>query len=627
MARYEWKEMPSNYNANYYNKEDLQLGRTFVIIDTKTGLEYTFPKYEYKRNKYGNNVKTNIIDSSLWNQEFFNWICSTSPDFCINIPEEFMTPELIDICVENTSDKYFINEIPKLTQEICMKFVKRFPNALRLVPDFFVSEEMIKELIKIDQEVIKIVSDSKITDEMCKLCYELGDINIRQYLINHGYMKNYVTRDIFLELIEKEVKINLEKIPRKFITENISHSLFEKDKSYFSTIPNEHKTYDMCLLAIKESSHYISFVPKELQTLELIKMVLDDDWKKISSVNIECLTEEIITYAVNKNGLAISGIPKEMRTKELCELAVKKNVKAFRFIPDQFKTKELCRYSVILEPSLIKCVPSVIITEEFIEELRRNNIIISSKYMPYVQDSIAKNKEYAILLGSKENEPEQKYFEEYKDISIMNLNMYFSIAVINALAKMNIATLEDLFVVSTKQEFISLCYKSKFRNEILGTTKILKCKYLNEDPEINIDDEEQPFISYARMLGFSTRAINVLRRGGWSDYSFKGFIERMNEVNIDQRLSRLRNMGDSTKSEILLKVKIITDYYSKKKDVNDSKQDSENDSSDINNIKKLYDELKQLIDERKILDSKIEFVMSRLGNNFEQSEEVKKLIK
>lgn len=627
MARYEWKEMPSNYNANYYNKEDLQLGRTFVIIDTKTGLEYTFPNYEYKKNKYGTNVRTNMIDSSLWNQEFFNWICSTSPDFCTHIPEEFMTSELINICVENTSDKYFINEIPKLTQEICMKFVRRFPSSLRLVPDFFINEEMIIELIKIDQEVIKIVSDSKITDEISRICYELGDINIRQYLINHGYMKNHVTEDMFSELLENEVKINLEKIPREFITEDISHSLFEKDKSYFATIPNEHKTYDMCLLAIKESSHYISFVPKELQTLELIKMVLDDDWKKISSVNVECLTEEIVTYAVSKNGLAISGIPKEMRKKELCELAVKKNVKAFRFIPDQFKTKELCRYSVTLEPSLIKCVPTVIITEEFLEEIRRNNVIISSRYMPYVQESIAKNKEYEKLLGSKENEPEQKYSKEYKDISLMSLSMYFSIAVINALAKMNIVTLEDLFVASTKQEFISLCYKSKFCNEILGTTKILKCKYLNEDPGIDISDEEQPFISYARMLGFSTRAINVLRRSGWSDYSFKRFIERMCEDDIDQRLSRLRNMGDNTKAEILLKVTIITDYYSKKKEENVSNQDEEINSSELSNIKKLYDELKQLLNQRKLLDNKIENIMNQLNNSVDETEKIKKLIK
>lgn len=627
MTRYEWKEMPSNYNANYYNNDDLQLGRTFIVIDTKTGLEYTFPKYEYKRNKYGNNVKTNVIDSSLWNQEFFNWICSTSPDFCTHIPEEFMTSELIDICVENTSDKYFINEIPKLTQEICMKFVRRFPNSIRLVPDFFVSEEMIIELIKIDQEVIKIVSDSKITDEMCKLCYELGDIKIRQYLINHGYMKNYVTKDMFLELLENEVKINLEKIPSEFITEDISYSLFEKDKSYFSTIPNEHKTYEMCLLAIKESSHYISYVPKELQTIELIEMVLDDDWKKISSVNVECLTEEIISYAVNKNGLAISGIPNEMRTKELCELAVKKNVKAFRFIPDQFKTKELCRYSVILEPSLIKCVPSVIITEEFLEELRRNNIIISSKYMPYVQESIAKNKEFAKLIGSKENETEQKYFEEYKDISIMNLNMYFSIAVINALAKMNIVTLEDLFAASLKEEFISLCYKSKFRNEIIGTTKILKCQYLNEDPEMDINDEEQSFASYVGMLGLSTRAINVLRRSGWSDLTFKEFINKMNEDNIDQRLNHLRNMGDSTKTEILLKVRIITDYYSSKKDEQNSNHFIETNSSDLSNIKKLYEELRELINERKKLDSKIEFVMSQLSNDFEKQDKIKKLVK
>lgn len=626
MARYEWKEMPSNYNANYYNNEDLRLGRTFVVVDTKTGLEYAFPNYEYRKNKYGYTVKTNMIDLNLWNQDFFNWICSTSPDFCTHIPEEFMTPELINICVENTSDKYFINEIPRLTQEICMKFVKRFPNSLRLIPDSFVSEEMIIELIKIDQEIIKIVSDSKLTDKICKLCYDLGDIEIRQYLINHGHMKNNVTKEMFLELLENGSKINLKKIPREFITEDISHLLFEKDISYFETIPDEHKTYDMCLRAIKESSCNILFVPKKFQSSDLIKIVLDEDWRKISSINIECLTEEIIMYAVYKNGLAISGIPKEMRTKELSELAVKKNVKAFRSIPDQFKTKELCEYSITLEPSLIKCVPSVIITEKFLEEIKKNNIIIPSRYIPYVKESLARNSEYKKMLGFKDEVSNKINSKDYSDITIMSLNMYFSIAVRNALAKMDIITLEDLFVASTKDEFISSCYKSKFCDEILGTTRVLKCKYLNINPEININDEEQSFVSYSKILGFSTRAVNALKRGRFADLTFKEFMIRMNEEGIEQRLDRLRNMGSNTKNEILLKVRIVTDYYSNKKIEDDSKQTLEN-NTDLSNLKKIYNELKQLINERKILDSKIELVMSHLENNFEQSEKVKKIVK
>ena len=193
MTRYEWKEMPDNYNANYYNNEDLELGRTFVIVDTKCGLEYVFPTYQYKKNKYGNEVKTNVIDSNLWNQEFFNWICSTAPDFCCRIPEEFMTNELINICIENTSHDDFIREISHLTQDMCIKFVKRFPKAIREVPKYFINEEMVIDAINGNPELIKSIPDTKLTSDICKLCYELADIKLRQYLINQGYMKDQVS--------------------------------------------------------------------------------------------------------------------------------------------------------------------------------------------------------------------------------------------------------------------------------------------------------------------------------------------------------------------------------------------------------------------------------------------------
>jgi hypothetical protein len=131
------------------------MGRRFIIIDNWTHREYDFPDYQKKDGVY-----VNMIAPQLWNQDFFNWICSTAPDFCINIPKEFLKQPLIDICIDNTSKAEFGNEIPNMTLEQSIRFVRRMPEAIYCIKVGYISEDMLREVLENKPELLIEINET-----------------------------------------------------------------------------------------------------------------------------------------------------------------------------------------------------------------------------------------------------------------------------------------------------------------------------------------------------------------------------------------------------------------------------------------------------------------------------------
>ena len=83
--RYEWV-------GNPYNDEDFKNGQKFYVLDTITGIKYEYPLIERKQNRNGGYFNQRLVDSNLWNQEFMEFSCATSPDDSKYTPQEFITP-------------------------------------------------------------------------------------------------------------------------------------------------------------------------------------------------------------------------------------------------------------------------------------------------------------------------------------------------------------------------------------------------------------------------------------------------------------------------------------------------------------------------------------------------------
>lgn len=193
---------------------------------------------------------------------------------------------------------------------------------------------------------------------------------------------------------------------------------------------------------------------------------------------------------------------------------------------------------------------------------------------------------------------------ELKNIDLEFLSYYFTPPVIMLLNNHNISNLEELF-----REIKNVTFLSKIRNfdcsiELIGTTRILKCEYLNEDPLISLDDETiVPDVLY-ELLGFSTKVRHSLLRSEFSENA-KDFFEKMRKPHVESSLKRINHLGEKSINEIMHKVGVVFQYYDNKR--KDLQNCSENEEDEIMNL--LIKRLTELRAEKKRIDEETDLVL------------------
>lgn len=491
------------------------------------------------------------------------------------------------------------------------------------------TKEFIEWLIDTEPLTCLNVPKTNMTKEQCQRCYEsLSHINKKRF-ISKGYMEGLITSDMFKELLDGEKDSDywyidyVEKINREAYTqENAEKLLSKRNSMHIKNVPEEFLTFEMCQKAVELDYRNLSSVPIKYQTIELQKQALNKSYRAISYIPEEVLSDEIIRYALNISGHALAGIPEEMKTSEYCEIAFEKNPKSFSFIPDKFKTHEMCIKALLINPSLIQKVPAHIINEQFLNEINLLHIVIPKTLMGYVKECINANMKYNKPINLEEIsklQPVQMH-EEIANISIDSLSPYFSGRALTYMQKNNIENLEQLCNMVNQPETLIEIKKQRIGSEIIGTTNLLRCKYLNEDPLIDIKSEESiRERNILSQIGLSTRAYNFILK-----ISFMSINELFDLSKTDEFEIRLRNViknGNKVYNEIILKFRIINEYYDNlKKENEDSGKDNNKNVICSETLKELNNELKRLRDERNKIDTQIDLVLERIqAKTLEQS--------
>lgn len=96
------------------------------------------------------------------------------------------------------------------------------------------------------------------------------------------------------------------------------------------------------------------------------------------------------------------------------------------------------------------------------------------------------------------------------------------------------------------------------RKDMLNIIKLLKCKYLNEDPKINFKITER--LPFYEQFGFSRQVISCLCRS--RDFNPDKFIELL--YSDSNKLRNITRLGEAGYGEILYKMSIILNYYKSK---------------------------------------------------------------
>lgn len=219
-----------------------------------------------------------------------------------------------------------------------------------------------------------------------------------------------------------------------------------------------------------------------------------------------------------------------------------------------------------------------------------------------------------MLLQRKENFMKKNLNE----ISIDDLSYFFSHSALNFLMENQIYSLASFLDLANMPDVLLKLTGKSFYEEITGTYRVLRCKYLNEDPFIDIYDDEKNSVEIFPKLGLSVRSARALKRsyagriwgysgGSKEDWSVKRFFEVMGDPHIDKKLMNIRNLGIVSIQEILHKVQIVLEYY-------DTLEKDEplvsNSEKQIDTLESLRTELYSLIEERNQIDQKIHRILS-----------------
>ncbi len=586
-SRWKWGEMPDYYNANYYNEKDYAEGKTFVIIDTITGKEYIYPQIEKRKDENGNEYNQRVISSDLWNQEFMYWACSTSPDFAIYIGKDWMTPEMLEILVTTPQNPLIFSRIPetKLNKELCQKAFATNPNVYTVLPDKYLTLEMTQFYVNLPNPSFYAIPKKMRTAEIFRKVYNNSTSQKRVELIKgnkyrgNSYDIDYITKEIADDVLQLDIT-TINKIPSKFVSEEHSKKAIEADGGYLEFVPVQYRTKDLCEKAFNNNpAGSIEFIPSQFHTLEMHEKVIDIKPIYVGRIPEDVLSDEIIYYAISKSAAALGGIPEERRTEEICAYATNISLSAFSHIPRKYRTYDICLKAVIFNPKLIKKVPVEILNQQFIDAVKSANVIIPNSAMGYVKECLSVHEKLGkedlsakTNAGKYNGESPEEIEGEFTKISLEDIPGFFTPNVITLLYNNGIITIGDLLAKATQSNFVFSLGNKSIVNEILGAVNLLRCKYLDEDPLVE-ENDELDMDTISKKFGFTTRTANSLRRGGFnSEYTDRKFFELMRNTNMrEELLFRLRNMGKNSVAEIINKTQIVLDYH----DRHQKKQESE----------------------------------------------------
>jgi len=181
------------------------------------------------------------------------------------------------------NDGWMLQYVPKKyqTYELCLEAVKQCGNALKFVPEEFKTPELCIEAVNQDNSgvAIEYVPEKRYVQDAIYVIIETAKSNGWKF-----------DADTYLKTVKQ-------------------------DGRALCYVPEEHKTYELCLEAIKENHYAIEFVPEGHKTYEL--------WLEM----------------VKQDGMELQFVPKELRTTDMCFAAVKNNINAFMDVPENIKSQ------------------------------------------------------------------------------------------------------------------------------------------------------------------------------------------------------------------------------------------------------------------------------------------------
>ncbi|MDR2719167.1 MAG: DUF4116 domain-containing protein [Treponema sp.] len=141
-----------------------------------------------------------------------------------------------------------------------------------------------------------------------------------------------------LSLVKKD-GMALEDVPEELKTYNVCLEAVRNFGLALSNVPEKHKTAELCLEAVRQEGFALEDVPEELRTAELCFEAVRNDGIALFDVPEKYKTAELCLKAVRQEGFALTTVPEELKTAELCFEAVRGDGRALQYVPEKLQSQ------------------------------------------------------------------------------------------------------------------------------------------------------------------------------------------------------------------------------------------------------------------------------------------------
>lgn len=330
-------------------------------------------------------------------------------EFTLSLPFPYLPSEIItdSMCEEAVAQNPFnIQYVPEehLTESLCKAAVNSNSSSFTVIPDKFKTSQLCWNAICdtssfIYTDLFRSIPEHLLTKEIClKYIQSVHSLDLSEKELSI-IPEEYKDRDFYLAVASKPYRDFFNMIPLEYVDYSLCKT-YISTKGKLENIPEQYKTYELCLDAISRDSHAIKDVPESIIDSKMCWVAVSKNYSSLKEVPRKFVTKELCLEALHESRLAFddipydlldedicweyirtgnekfslySKIPKEFLNQEMCLEMIKRDPFCFIYIPEQYRNEECCLAAIEHCPWHIEKIPEKLKTKEFYKRAKDVN--------------------------------------------------------------------------------------------------------------------------------------------------------------------------------------------------------------------------------------------------------------
>ena len=288
------------------------------------------------------------------------------------IPEKKLTTQLCKLAVEKDSGSIWAIPDELRTKELLELAFVKYPQCIELFPDEYKTENLCLQAVNSDGELLKSVPETLRTYDICYAAaiHGAGIENIPEDLIDKKMALAIIESGKFS--VHDTIPLLFAKVPDS----EVYLAAVKKKGESLMYVPEESKTYEMCVAAMHSTLSAVSYIPDDMFTDE-IRSVYAKNWvpwigkmdipekHQTSQMWLESFSRHVccVHYVLRQ-------VPEGLLNQEMCDVMVRNSYPMYREIPEKFISEDMIIYMAKTTPGQLGFrFPERFRTEEFVKRL------------------------------------------------------------------------------------------------------------------------------------------------------------------------------------------------------------------------------------------------------------------